>query len=216
LKNMTQRRASSLAVVFFVSLVPALFGQPAQKPQPKAPPTHTVAPGAAEHGAYPGVQGGHLADTPVAKPADVATPEAVVAAYYESLSGPAGKKRDWNRFLSLFFHSGRLLPAEGKGHGGQMARSFTPHTYLYNAEIEMYGSGYFVREVGRRSVTFGKMAEVLSTYEARHAEADSQPYVRGLTSFQLVYDHHRWSIFSVLWQPETAAAKLSPELLKAP
>lgn len=213
---MMQRRALRRTLVLSVFLVPTLSGQPAQKPQPKTPPTHTTAPGAAEHGAYPGVQGGHLADAPVAKPADVATPEAVVAAYYESLSGPAGKKRDWNRFLSLFFHSGRLFPTEGKGHGGHMARSFSPQTYLYNAEIEMYGSGYFVRELGRRSVTFGKMAEVLSTYEARHAEADSQPYVRGLSSFQLVNDHHRWSIFSVTWQPETAEARLPPDLLKAP
>ena len=35
--------------------------------------------------------------TPAAKPADVATPDAVIDAVYASISGPAGQPRDWAR-----------------------------------------------------------------------------------------------------------------------
>ena len=39
---------------------------------------------------------------PRANPADVASPDAIIAALYDVISGPAGQPRDWNRFRSLF------------------------------------------------------------------------------------------------------------------
>ena len=35
--------------------------------------------------------------------------DAVIAALYDVISGPAGKKRDWNRMRSLFIPEGRLI-----------------------------------------------------------------------------------------------------------
>ena len=37
-----------------------------------------------------------------ARPADVASIDAIMRAVYEVISGPAGQKRDWNRMRSLF------------------------------------------------------------------------------------------------------------------
>ena len=34
---------------------------------------------------------------------DVASPDAIIAAAYDVISGPAGQKRDWNRMRSLFY-----------------------------------------------------------------------------------------------------------------
>ena len=39
---------------------------------------------------------------PAADPADVSSIDAIVAALYDVISGPAGEKRDWARFRSLF------------------------------------------------------------------------------------------------------------------
>ena len=39
---------------------------------------------------------------PQARPEDVASMDAILAALYDVISGPAGKKRDWNRMRSLF------------------------------------------------------------------------------------------------------------------
>jgi hypothetical protein len=151
---------------------------------------------------------GHMAGVPTAAPADVASPDAVLTAYYESLSGPAGKKRDWNRFLSLFFPGARLLPAEGKGHSGTMPHAFTPQTYLFDTEPTMLESGYVPKEVARRTESFGKILQAFSTYEARHTASDPKSFVRGVNSFQLFFDGRRWWIFSVIWQPETAKLAL--------
>ncbi len=69
-------------------------------------PTPTPAPGAA---APPQA-------APAANPADVATMDATVAALYDVISGPAGK-RDWDRFRSLFIPGARLIPTNPRPTG---------------------------------------------------------------------------------------------------
>ncbi|HEY3570587.1 MAG TPA: hypothetical protein VGP73_21835 [Thermoanaerobaculia bacterium] len=156
-----------------------------------------------------GAPGGHMAGIPKATAADVASPEAIVNAYYAALSGPAGKKRDWNRFLSLFFPGARLLPTEGKGHSGTMPHTFTPSKYLFDTESNMLQEGYIPKEVSHRSESFGKLLHVWSTYEVRHTASDAEPFVRGVTSFQLFNNGQRWWIVNVAWQPETSKLKLA-------
>ena len=66
---------------------------------------------------------------PQADSADVASPEAIVAAAYDVISGPAGP-RDWDRFRSLFGEGARLIPTgcnpETKACG---ARVLSPDDY---------------------------------------------------------------------------------------
>jgi len=197
----------------------AASGFAARAAQPAAAPARPPAPAAAAaapHGPAPAASagGGHLAGIPTAAPADVASPDAVVAAYYQSISGPAGKKRDWNRFLSLFFPGARLLPAEGRGHAGKMPELFSPDSYLYNTEPSMLATGYIEKEIARRSQGFGRIMQVWSTYKVLHADSDPKPFVRGVASFLLYSDGSRWWIFSLAWQPETARLPLPPELLR--
>ena len=44
---------------------------------------------------------------------------------------------------------------------------------------------------------------VFSTYESRHHANDSQPFVRGINSFQLFNDGTRWYVVTILWWGET-------------
>ncbi|MDP9122961.1 MAG: hypothetical protein M3O15_16580, partial [Acidobacteriota bacterium] len=155
-----------------------------------------------------------MSGLPVANPLDTASPAALVKAYYESLSGPAGKRRDWNRFLSLFFPGALLLPAEGKGHSGVMPRAFTPESYLLNTEPSMLKDGYIEREIAQRTAGFGKIMHVLSSYRVLHADSDQKPFVRGLNSFQLFWDGRRWWIFDVVWQSETPQLTIPNEYLR--
>jgi len=48
-------------------------------------------------------------DTRAANPADVSSIEAILAAVYDVISGPAGKQRDWDRMRSLFLPGARLI-----------------------------------------------------------------------------------------------------------
>ena len=45
-----------------------------------------------------------------ADPADVESIDAIITAAYDVISGPAGKKRDWDRERSLFIPGARLIP----------------------------------------------------------------------------------------------------------
>ena len=46
-----------------------------------------------------------------ARPDDVASMEAILAALYDVISGPAGQARDWDRMRAMFFPGARLIPA---------------------------------------------------------------------------------------------------------
>src|SRR5205823_6039966 len=41
---------------------------------------------------------------------DVESIDAIITATYDVISGPAGKKRDWDRMRPLFFPGSRLIP----------------------------------------------------------------------------------------------------------
>src|SRR5439155_20338424 len=62
-------------------------------------------------------------------PADVESIDAIVTAAYDGISGPAGKKRDWDRERSLYFPGARLIPVAMKAGGppsrGSRLRSAT-------------------------------------------------------------------------------------------
>lgn len=53
---------------------------------------------------------GQAPATIAADPTDVASADAIVAALYDVISGPAGQKRNWDRFRSLFAPGARLIP----------------------------------------------------------------------------------------------------------
>ena len=154
--------------------------------------------------------------SPTANPADVASPDAILAALYDVISGPAGKKRDWDRFRSLFAPGARMIPvgprpaAEGGGLG---ARVLSPEDYIARSAPRLEGDGFFEKEIARRTERFGNILHAFSTYEGRRAASDEKPSLRGINSIQLYSDGSRWWILTVLWQPESPANPLPPEYL---
>ena len=66
------------------------------------------------------------AQTPSADPKDVATMDAIVAAVYDVISGPAGQKRNWDRFRSLFVSGARLIPTGRNPQTGEVASRVHP------------------------------------------------------------------------------------------
>src|SRR5205807_1162699 len=66
-----------------------------------------------------------------AKPEDVNSVEAILAATYDVISGPASKKRDWDRFRSLFYPGARLIPAGKRPNETEIrARVLSPDEYV--------------------------------------------------------------------------------------
>jgi hypothetical protein len=150
-----------------------------------------------------------------AKAEDVQSIESLLAATYDVISGPAGKKRDWDRFRSLFYPGARLIPT-GKRPGETEVRSrvLTPEDYVQRSSAGLEKEGFFERGVSNKVDRYGNIAHVFSTYESRHNSDDAKPFQRGINSFQMVFDGKRWWVMTILWQGETPETPIPEEYLK--
>jgi len=216
---MSGKRTSAKRALALLSVLLAAARAIAAQPAPPAAAGYGASHGshaapAASTSSAAGMGGHHMTSSVKAAPVDVASADALLAAFYASISGPAGTPRDRDRFVSLFFPGARLLPAEGKGHSGTMPMQFSATTFLLGTQGNMVEAGFLEREIARRSEAFGKVMHVWSTYEVRHAAGDEKPFVRGINSFQLFFDGKRWWIFGLVWQPETAQAPLPADMLR--
>jgi hypothetical protein len=140
-----------------------------------------------------------------ADPRDVESIDAIIAAAYDVISGPAGQRRDWSRERSLFYPGARIMPTAripGRNDVELEPQLLDVEGYIKRAE-PLLDAGFYETEIGRRTEQFGRIAHVWSTYESRHDPGDSKPFMRGINSFQLFNDGKRWWILSVYWQHES-------------
>jgi hypothetical protein len=198
--------------------------EPQQSPQPApAADRPTPTPPAAQSQAAATPQ----PPAPAANPADVATLDSIIAALYDVISGPAGKRRDWDRFRSLFAPGARLIPTSPRrppgtppdapltGDAEYAPRALTPEDYVRLSGAFLEGQGFFERETARRTEQFGHIAHAFSTYEGRLKSPDAKPFVRGINSIQLVNDGKRWWVVTVFWEAETGRTPLPDKYLKS-
>lgn len=153
------------------------------------------------------------APSPAAKPADVRSADAILAALYDVISGPAGD-RDWDRLRSLFSPGARLIPV-AKTKDGVVARVLSVEDYIKAAAPAFKSSGFYEREVSRRFEEFAGIAHVFSTYESRRALGEA-PFARGINSIQLLNDGKRWWIVTIYWDQETKDVPIPAKYLKPP
>jgi len=152
--------------------------------------------------------------TPAANPADVASIDSIIAAVYDVISGPAGKKRDWDRMRSLFVPGARLIPTGPRQAGGYGSRVLTVDEYIKGASGFFEKEGFYEREIARQTEQFGQIAHVFSTYDSKHAPEDAKPFARGINSIQLMNDGKRWWIVTIFWQGEDEKSPLPEKYLK--
>jgi hypothetical protein len=148
-----------------------------------------------------------------AKQEDVASPDAIIAAAYDVISGPAGQKRDWDRMRSLFYPGARLIRTASKKEGGMSATSFSAQDYIDRASIYFEKNGFSEKEITRHAEKWANILQAFSTYESRHDAKDAAPFARGINSFQLFFDGTRWWILTIYWQEETPGNPLPAEFL---
>ena len=135
------------------------------------------------------------------RPEDVSSPEAIVKAMYDTISGPAGE-RNWQRERSLFLPGARLIPIGKRIHGNDGLSVLTVDEWIDDVSEFFAENDFWESEITSHVDRFGNMAQVFSTYEARDRE-DGAPIGRGINSIQLVFDEERWWIVSVMWDNES-------------
>lgn len=151
--------------------------------------------------------------TPVANPADVGSIDAILTAVYDVISGPAGKKRDWDRMRSLFIPGARLIPTGPRPGGVYGSRVLTVEDYVTRGSALFEKEGFYEKEIARKTESFGQIAHVFSTYQARHSIDDPKPFIRGINSIQLMNDGKRWWIVTIFWQAEDVQNPLPEKYL---
>jgi hypothetical protein len=148
-----------------------------------------------------------LPASPAPRQSDVTSPEAVVLALYETISGPSEteQERDWSRFQSLLspdatFRLGRWFYPDGVT---EEVRLWSVEQFIAAGRLMWRESGFWERELWNRVEVFGHVAHVWSAYEGRVDSPDTDPVTRGVNSFQLIQADGRWWLVSTTWDVET-------------
>lgn len=157
-----------------------------------------------------------MQSTGTVRATDVSSMDAIVAALYDVISGPAGQKRDWDRFRGLFAPGARLIPTGRRPDGAQTMRTMTPDDYATQSGPNLERNGFFEREIGRRTEQFGGIAHVFSAYDSKRLATDSVPFARGINSIQLFNDGKRWWVVTVFWDSERPDNRLPERYLGRP
>jgi hypothetical protein len=196
-KEPLMKHASCIAVVTLFSIA-ALAQTPAAPAPTPARPLGSIA-------SHPG--------WPAAKPEDVNSPEAIIAAVYSVISGAKGQQRDWDRMRSLFVPDARLIPTVPAGSAHTDAVFLTIDGYIERSKGRMTSEGFFERSIHNETEQFGNIVQIWSTYESRHSVDDATPFARGINSFQLLKDGDRYWVVNIFWDAETPTKPIPAKYL---
>ena len=144
-------------------------------------------------------------------PEDVSTIDGIVKAFYETISGPAGMPRQWARDRTLYIQGVRFV-STGVSNGKIVARVVDHQTYVDWVNDGFVRQGFFEREIGRVTKTFGNITHVFSAYESR-LTLNGPVTGRGVNSIELFYDGKRWWIAAATWDDERPDNPIPEELL---
>jgi hypothetical protein len=150
--------------------------------------------------------------TIAAQPADVATIDGVMKAFYEVISGPAGQPRQWSRDRTLYIPEIRFVSMDLDSKGKPVPRIMTHQQFVDASNPSMVAKGFDEREIHRVTKRFGNIAHVFSTYETR--QTPGGPLTgRGINSIELFWDGDRWWIANAIWDDERPDNPIPKEYL---
>jgi hypothetical protein len=155
----------------------------------------------------------HLDIKPVAAlPEDVKSPESIVHADYECISGGIGVARQWARDFSLYGPNARSFsPHRDKKTGKLTVWSPTEPEYADATDAEFVRTGFSEHEVAHKTYRYGNVATVVSSYEGKLASTGKLAS-RGVNIYTVYFADDRWWISSVSWDDENPINEIPAEL----
>ncbi len=139
---------------------------------------------------------------------------ALIGVLYETICGPAGQERQWERLRSLFFPGAHMIRTSVDGNGTPQAIVMDVEEYIASTSGFFQEQGFFEWEIAQRLDSFGNITHIFSTYEARHDPRETMPFKRGINSIQLFFDGKRWWIMNMLWDNEREDNPLPEQYLR--
>ena len=147
------------------------------------------------------------------RPEDVISPDAIIKAVYDTISGPAGK-RNWQRLRSLYLDGARLIPIGKRVHqeGAGELRVMSIDEWIEDVTGFFAENDFYESEIARHFHRFGNIVQAFSTYEARD-DREGRPIARGINCIQLLQREDRWWIVTVMWDNESKDNPVPEEFL---
>lgn len=129
--------------------------------------------------------------------------DAVIESLYKSISGPAGKDRDWETFRSLFATEARMYIAAPSRDSGTVLRVITPEQYIERNNTRLADMAFTETEIHRITDGYGAITHVYSTYESHFTNNNKEEEtVKGINSIQLFFDGNRYYILTICWDAD--------------
>ncbi len=129
----------------------------------------------------------------------------LVTALYECVSFTANGRPDWDGLRGLFLEGAQLVKADDDIQPDKSKLSvdrFIALSESFLRQSDLINTGFREVETMRRTERYERIAHVFSSYEA-HADAEEKSLIaRGSNSIQMVLQHKRWWIVSLLWDEE--------------
>lgn len=147
-----------------------------------------------------------------ARPEDVSSPERIVLADYESISGGVGVPRQWARDFALYDPRARFFLVEKDAKtGGLKISAPTFEEFTDEMDASLVKDGSIERELAHKIYRYGNVATVFSSYEIK-LSSTGEVVGRGVNIYQVYYARKRWWISSVSWDAEHAVNEIPEEL----
>ena len=127
------------------------------------------------------------------RPADVATVDGIIRAYYEVVSGPAGEAADLERDRSLHHPDAWIAIANVDRSGDPSVRVMTLDEF--HGDNAPRQQAFWEWEIDRVTKRSGNMVHVWSSYASARTRG-GEPFTRGVNSITLFYDGERWWIMN--------------------
>jgi hypothetical protein len=147
-----------------------------------------------------------------ARSEDVGSIDGMIRAYYDVITGPPGRPREWSRDRTLYIPDLRFVAIDADAKGKPIARVMSHQQFVDRSNPSMVEKGFDEREIHRVTQRFGNIAHVFSTYETRQ-KPDGPVIGRGINSIELFWDGNRWWIASAIWDEERPGNAIPKEYL---
>ena len=144
---------------------------------------------------------------------EVSTLDNTLKTLYSVISGDKGVERNWDLFKHLFYKNAKLIPTGKNNEDNTVARYMSAEGYIKSSGKWLVENGFHEVEINRKVDTFGNITQVFSTYESYKNKSDTEPFMRGINSIQLLNDGNRWWVINIYWMQESETNPIPSEYL---
>jgi hypothetical protein len=112
--------------------------------------------------------------------------------------------------------NGRFVVTGVAADGTHRLRNLSLEEYITLAGPGLVAGGFFEREIGRATESYGNVTAIMSAYDSKRTLEDEAPFQRGVNSIQLFNGGTRWYVVNVMWDSERPGNEIPARYLNRP